>query len=293
MAKKNWIFIKRGLSEDPKHREAMQMAVWLFMHICDAADWEKGIVYDWRDNEIAVDMSLSTTTVRGWRDRLIKLGYITCKRKQYGLDIVIHNWTNPRDYGGKKINVIKSDTTMSISDEDDNPDCAQIDPQIDPQIDGQMPNETRANDVPFIESSSSSLSSSSSRRRNKIISAATASISIKTEYMQAEVFANKAFQAATGMVTFPAKDKDPAIQAIESLRDKYKTVPEMAEYLKPYFRGWLDRKYSRSNLAWLTDWAVCGEIPTGKKSEEPVKVYRDPMRTYNEWMERQQNEKSV
>ena len=57
MSKKNWIFIKRGLSEDPKHRERMGMAIWLFMHICDAADWETGKVYDWRDKEIGIYQS--------------------------------------------------------------------------------------------------------------------------------------------------------------------------------------------------------------------------------------------
>ena len=51
MSKKNWIYIKRGMSEDPKHRERIGMAIWLFMHMIDAADWETGRVYDWRDKE--------------------------------------------------------------------------------------------------------------------------------------------------------------------------------------------------------------------------------------------------
>ena len=163
MAKKNWIFIKRGLSEDPKHREAMHEAVWLFMHICDAADWEKGIVYDWRDKEIAADMSLSTATVRGWRNRLSELGYITCQQRQHCLDIIIHNWTNPRDYGGKKTNVRQGDITMSPSKEE------KIEgvPQGVPQDDTQALDELAVNDTLFIESSSLSESSSHTRALSK------------------------------------------------------------------------------------------------------------------------------
>ena len=57
MSKKNWIFIKRDLSEDPKHRERMGMAIWLFMHICDYAEWETGICYGWKDKQIAEEMN--------------------------------------------------------------------------------------------------------------------------------------------------------------------------------------------------------------------------------------------
>ena len=72
------------------------------------------------------------------------------------------------------------------------------------------------------------------------------------------------------MVTFPAKDADTAINAIESLRPKYSTVPDMVNYLKPFYDDWLERKYSKTNLAWITDWAITGEIPKARSKEEPI-----------------------
>jgi hypothetical protein len=149
MAKKNWIYIKRGLSEDPKHREAMGMAVWLFMHICDAADFEKGIVYDWRDKEIAVDMSISTNTVRDWRARLVEKKYITCQQRQRGIEIVIHNWNNPRDYSGKKVN-IQGDAHTAPRQENN--------PQGESQGDTQALHPANIESDPFIESESESIS---------------------------------------------------------------------------------------------------------------------------------------
>jgi hypothetical protein len=147
MAKKNWIYIKRGLSEDPKHREAMGMAVWLFMHICDAADFEKGIVYDWRDKEIAVDMSISTNTVRDWRARLVEKGYITCQQRQHGLEIIIRNWNNPRDYSGKKVN-IQGDVYTAPKQKNN--------PQGESQGDTQALHPSTIESDPFIESESES-----------------------------------------------------------------------------------------------------------------------------------------
>ena len=161
MAKKNWLFIKRGLSEDPKHRESMGMAVWLFMHICDAADWETGIVHDWRDKDIAADMSLNQRTVRDWRDRLSGVGYITCNPRQYGLDIIIHNWTNPRDYSGKKFNVRQGDMDTSPSE-------FQVDTQVDTQVGSEYVTPT---------SDSSSLSSPlSGAQKQKVINNANKTV---------------------------------------------------------------------------------------------------------------------
>lgn len=99
MAKKNWIYIKRGLSEDPKHRAQMGECIWLFMHIIDRADWETGIAYDWKDREEAADMGMSFETLRDQRQKLEKLDYIRCIQKQRGQDIKIMEWRNPREYG--------------------------------------------------------------------------------------------------------------------------------------------------------------------------------------------------
>jgi hypothetical protein len=99
MAKKHWIYIKRGLSEDPKHRAAMGECVWLYMHIIDRADWETGIAFDWRDKEEAADMSMPVDTLRRQRQKLEELNYIRTKQKQHSQDVFILEWRNPRDYG--------------------------------------------------------------------------------------------------------------------------------------------------------------------------------------------------
>lgn len=104
MAKKNWIYVKRGLSENPKHRAQMGESIWLFLHIVDRADWETGVAYDWKDEQEAADMGMSVRTLREQRRKLDELNYISCKQKQYGQDIFIKNWINPRDYSGNVLN---------------------------------------------------------------------------------------------------------------------------------------------------------------------------------------------
>ena len=102
--KKNWIMLKRGLSEDAKHREAMGNRIWLFLHLIDRADWDTGTVHDWRDKDEADDMNMSHLTIRNQRQELETMGYITCQKKQRGQNIVIHNWVNPRNYSGEVLN---------------------------------------------------------------------------------------------------------------------------------------------------------------------------------------------
>lgn len=101
MGKKHWIYIKRGLSEDPKHRARMGECVWLYMHIIDRADWETGIAYEWRDQEEAAEMGMPLDTLRRQRQKLEESSYITCQQKQHAQDITILEWRNPRDYGSE------------------------------------------------------------------------------------------------------------------------------------------------------------------------------------------------
>lgn len=104
MAKKHWIYIKRGLSEDPKHRERMGNRIWLFLHIIDRADWESGIVHDWKDKQEADDMGISWRTLQRQRQELEDLGYITASQNSNHQEIIIHNWINPRNYSGDVLN---------------------------------------------------------------------------------------------------------------------------------------------------------------------------------------------
>jgi hypothetical protein len=102
--KKNWIYIKRGLSENPKHRSQMGECIWLYMHIIDRADWEQGIAYDWKDEQEAADMSMPVRTLREQRRKLDDLGYISCIQLRHSQNIIIRKWVNPRDYSGKVMN---------------------------------------------------------------------------------------------------------------------------------------------------------------------------------------------
>ena len=102
--KKQWISVKCGLSRDPKHRRKMGKTIWTFLHMLDLADWETGIVYDWKDEHAAEDMGIDIRVLREDRRQLEKEDYISCKQKQYGQDITIHNWTNPREYTGEIYN---------------------------------------------------------------------------------------------------------------------------------------------------------------------------------------------
>jgi hypothetical protein len=104
MAKKHWIYLKRGLSADPKHRAQMGECVWLYMHIIDRADWETGIVHDWKDAEEAADMGMNVETLRAQRQKLDRLDYIRCFQKQHSQEIQIMEWINPRDYSGGVMN---------------------------------------------------------------------------------------------------------------------------------------------------------------------------------------------
>lgn len=103
--KKQWISVKCGLSRDPKHRRQMGKSVWTFLHMLDLADWDTGIVYDWKDENAAEDMGIDIRVLREDRRKLDDEGYITCQQKQYSQDIYIHNWTNPREYSGEVRNV--------------------------------------------------------------------------------------------------------------------------------------------------------------------------------------------
>jgi len=111
--KKQWISVKCGLSRDPKHRQIMGESVWLFLHMLDTANWNTGISSDWKDEAAAEDMEMPIRTLREHRRKLAEAGYITCNQKQYTQDIVIHNWTNPREYSGKKYNIKQGDTETS------------------------------------------------------------------------------------------------------------------------------------------------------------------------------------
>lgn len=79
-------------------------------------------------------------------------------------------------------------------------------------------------------------------------------------------FVIQVFSRVTGMTSIPRNDP-AAYVAIDGLRTKYTTLDSMVTYLRPFYDSWITRRgkdgrfFSKTNLAWLTDWAVGGEIP--------------------------------
>ncbi len=136
MARKTWIKLKVGLSADPKHRQQMGMAVWLFFHMLNIADWETGIIWDWTDAGAAEEMEMEQRTVRAQRVKLEEHGYIECERKQHGLRIKIMKWVNPREYSGKVYNT--QATYGGTKNGPDWQDPASLDSQSDIQSDIQI-----------------------------------------------------------------------------------------------------------------------------------------------------------
>jgi len=101
--KKTWIKVKRGLL-DPKHRKALGIRVWLYMHMLDIVDWETGIIDEWRDKDAAGDLDMPWRTIQGQRQQLENDGYIICEQTFQCLRITIHKWINPRKYSGEVLN---------------------------------------------------------------------------------------------------------------------------------------------------------------------------------------------
>lgn len=70
-----------------------------------------------------------------------------------------------------------------------------------------------------------------------------------------------AFQRVTGMMGYPGSKRELTLDAMNGLRVRYPTVDALAEYMKPFFEEWVRRGFSKSNTAWLYDWALSGQIP--------------------------------
>ena len=79
------------------------------------------------------------------------------------------------------------------------------------------------------------------------------------------------------MTSIPRNDERAYI-AIEGLRSKYPDVDGMVKYLQPFYDSWITRRgkdgrfFSKTNLAWLTDWAVGGEVPQNTEELQKQKI---------------------
>ena len=110
--KRTWITVKRGILE-PKHRFALGELIWLFMYILDITNWEAGTIENWLDRGAAEELEMPLATLRDQRRKLQEKGYITCEPKQHGIRVIVHNWTNPKEYTGQKYNSKSTSDTPS------------------------------------------------------------------------------------------------------------------------------------------------------------------------------------
>ena len=80
-------------------------------------------------------------------------------------------------------------------------------------------------------------------------------------------YAVRVFCKVTDMVSIPGGDIDKVLPAMDALRTKYKDDDALINYLQPFWDAWIKlkgkngRSYSKTNCAWLYQYAVSGELP--------------------------------
>lgn len=102
--KRTWIKVKCGILE-PKHREKMGKTVWLYLYMLDLADWDKGLIKNWRDEYHAKEFGMEIRTFQEWRRILEEEGYITTIKHRNTQTIIIKNYTSPKEYSGEVYNL--------------------------------------------------------------------------------------------------------------------------------------------------------------------------------------------
>lgn len=94
-------------------------------------------------------------------------------------------------------------------------------------------------------------------------------------------YAVRVFCKVTDMVAIPGGDIDKVLPAMAAIRTRYKDDESMINYLQPFWEAWKKlkgkngRSYSKTNCAWLYQYAVSGEIPgqTTATHEESSRGY--------------------
>jgi hypothetical protein len=93
---------------------------------------------------------------------------------------------------------------------------------------------------------------------------------------------DRIFINATNMTGIPRGDAPKVYEALDAMRSKFTTEAEMVAYLKPYFEGWTKKKtkdgryFSKSNCAWLYDWALAGDAITVPAPNRVYEVIHAP-----------------
>lgn len=248
MAKKHWIYIKRGLSEDPKHRAAMGECIWLYMHIIDRADWETGIAYDWKDKDEARDMSMPVDTLRRQRQKLEEMDYIRCSQKQHAQDISIMEWKNPRDYGAET----KNPRNQGGHEQPPSQDGHGL-PLSTPQGLNQGSNEG-------LNQVQAQVKTPTSTSESKVKSHTPIDFENMTIAEAYKVPSLKIYREATGFM--------PGSILWETVHNTITTNNLSAERIHEAAVAWQGRGYKQSNVAGILEWAVNGIPANGQKAAE-------------------------
>lgn len=82
--------------------------------------------------------------------------------------------------------------------------------------------------------------------------------------------AEQIYRSVTGQITFPSDSRGDCINAIRAIASHKGGQNETVAYLRPFFTEWKERHYAQTNTAWLTVWAVAGQIPERKESSKPT-----------------------
>lgn len=253
MAKKHWVYIKRGLSEDPKHRAAMGECIWLYMHIIDRADWETGIAFDWKDREEAADMGMEFRTLRYQRQKLESLDYIRCTQKQHSQDIKIMEWINPRDYSAGVVNRRDSQGTNEVAPYEGTNKTAPSEFQGDNQGTNQGTNQ-----------GSSQISTPTYTSKSKSGSDKPAPV-FDFENMTIP----QAYKVPTLKMYNEAAGWLPADILWRQVHEYITAHNLTEEQIKTAAVAWVGRGYNRRNVMGILEWAANGTPGNGQKAGDP------------------------
>jgi hypothetical protein len=93
---------------------------------------------------------------------------------------------------------------------------------------------------------------------------------------------DQVFSQVTQIACAPRGDAPKVYEALDAMRKRFTTESEMVEYLKPYYEAWTSKRtkdgrhFSKSNCAWLYDWALAEDTITAPKLDRVMEVFHAP-----------------
>lgn len=94
----------------------------------------------------------------------------------------------------------------------------------------------------------------------KAADAATAAASFSPSIPDANLLLQH-YTMTTGMVALPSGSYKQDMSRLDALYRVHRGA--LTEYLRPFWTEWINRKYNKTNTAWL-DWAIANQIPERK-----------------------------